>query len=122
MRHYAYGADHPEYQKSCGDQITESFVVQQLDVLDANQNVEFAFPKKARAEPVRHFAQANRPSRRGNDVQKDLESNRRDRSYNFLQELAIQDEKSTHRVGQGALTDRIAETPPELAQTNAPDG
>ena len=120
MNAHAQRAHHAEEHKAHIHQVAEVLVDQQLEVLQADHDVELAFAVLALPKAVRHFADAQARIRREHDVEQNLEADRRKPVRKPLEGREAHHEKSAHGIGERVLGAHQAQPLAQLAQLHAP--
>lgn len=118
----ADGAYEGEEHEADGDVAADEFVEDELEVLEANDEVELALAVLTQAEVVGDFADADLTIGGQDDVEEDLEANGGEAMGDALEEGAADDEEAAHGIGEVGVALYAGETAAEAAEADAPVG
>ena len=118
----ADGADEAEEDKADGDVAADEFVEDELEVFEADDEVELALAVLAEAEVVGDFADANLAFGGEDDVEQDLEADGGEAMGDALEERAANDEEPAHGIGEMGVVLDARETAAETAEFDTPVG
>ena len=116
----ADGADEAEEDEAHGDVTADELVEDELEVLEADDEIELALAVLAKAEVVGDFADADLAIGGEDDVEKDLEADAGEAVGDALEEGAAHDEEAAHGIGEGGMALDAGETAAEAAEADAP--
>ena len=96
----ADGADEAEEDEADRDVAADELVEDELEVLEADDEVELALAVLAEAEVVGDFADADLAIGGEDDVEQDLEADGGEAMGDALEEGAANDEEAAHGIGE----------------------
>ena len=100
--------------------MADAFVDQQQRVVAHHAGVQLAFAGHPGAELERQFDDAGRCRQGGDDVEQDLEADRRQVAQRFVKHLPPQHEETAHRVRHFGFQHHLAEFGGEVGHAGAP--
>jgi len=118
----ADGAYEGEEHEANGDVAADELIEDELEVLEADDEVELALAMLAEAEVVRDFANADLAIGGKDDVEQDLEADGGEAMGDALEERAADDEEAAHGIGELGVALDAGETAAEAAEFDAPVG